>query len=100
MLVGTEKTIKIIKDMKKEISKNKWRDFVKKNSCDSYSLVVCLAILILFEAKVKNREEAQKVLMGEELGLSGAQAEMAIGYALNHKVEGLPDEEMAEIRKT
>jgi len=84
--------------MKKEISKNKWQDFVKKNSCDSYSLVVCLAILILFEAKVKNKEEAQKVLIEEKLGLSGAQAQMAIGYALNHEVEGLPDKEMAKVR--
>ena len=84
--------------MKKEISKNKWQDFVKKNSCDSYSLVVCLAILILFEARIKNREEAYKVLMEEDLGLSGAQAAMAIGYALNHKVKGLPDKEMAKVR--
>ena len=42
---------------------------------------------------------AQKILLGEELGLTGAQAEMAISWTLNHKVKGLPDEEMAKVRE-
>lgn len=60
---------------KKQLTKKEWADFVGKNCDNSYSLVVCLAILLLWEEPNKKPEE---VLHG--IGLSGAQAEMAIGF--------------------
>lgn len=85
----------------KKITTKKWKDFVSKNCKDSYSLVVCLAILILWEAEVKDKENAHKVLMEEELGLSGAQAGMAISFALSHKPDKkMLDKGMIEVRTT
>jgi len=60
---------------KKQLTKKEWADFVGKNSDNSYSLVVCLAIMLLWEEPNK---EPIEVLRG--LGLSGAQAEMAIDF--------------------
>lgn len=60
---------------KKQLTKKDWNDFVSKNSDNSYSLAVCLAIILLWEEPEKPELE---VLSG--LGLSGAQAEMAIGF--------------------
>lgn len=60
---------------KKKLTKKEWSEFVSKNSDNSYSLVVCLAILLLWEEPNKDPVE---VLSG--YGLSGAQAEMAIGF--------------------
>ena len=77
----------------------KWKNWIAKNSMDSYSFVVCLAILILIEAKSETEEECHKILQAEELGLSGAQAGFAIGWYLRNEVEGLPEKEMAEVRK-
>jgi len=83
-----------------KITKEQWGEFVKKNSDNSYSFVVCLAILNLWEAGVKTQEEAGKVLMSEEMGLSGAQAQMAINYVLSHDAEDWLDKEMVEVSRT
>jgi hypothetical protein len=85
--------------MKKEKKTlEEWKNWVAKNSTNSYSLVTCLTILILIEARVKTEEEAEKVLQQEELGLSGFQALSAINWALKYEVEGLPDKDMSEIK--
>lgn len=60
---------------RKQITKKEWADFVSNNCNDSYSLSVCLATMLLWEEPNK---EPKEVLSG--LGLSGAQAEMAIGF--------------------
>lgn len=60
---------------KKQLTKEDWAKFVSKNCSNSYSLVICLATLLLWEEPGK---EPQVILKG--LGLSGAQAEMAIGF--------------------
>lgn len=61
--------------MKKQLTKKEWAKFVAKNCDNSYSLVVCLATMFLWEEPNK---ESIEVLRG--LGLSGAQAEMAIDF--------------------
>lgn len=61
--------------MKKQLTKKEWADFVSKNCDNSYSLIVCLATMLLWE---EPKREPIEVLSG--LGLSGAQAEMAIGF--------------------
>lgn len=60
---------------KKQLTKEEWQDFVKGNCIDSYSLAVCLAIILLWE---KPNKDTYEVLKG--LNLSGAQAEMAIEF--------------------
>ena len=84
---------------KKKISKKEWAEFTAKNADSSYGLVVNLAILILWEAGVKTEEEASKELMAEELGLSGAQAGMAISMALQRDAEEWLDETSKKIRR-
>lgn len=78
---------------------DEWRKFVANNSRDTYSLVVCLVILELYEhAPVKEREACHAALHGFcPPGLTGAQADMAIGFYLTHEVEGLPDPDMYAI---
>lgn len=81
----------------KKITIKEWKSLVSKNCEDSYSIAVCSAILILWEAQVKDKENAHKVLVAARLiRLSGAQAEMAIGFALSHKL----DKKILDIRKT
>ncbi len=65
--------------MKKQLTKKEWADFVSKNCSNSYSLAVCLATLFLWE---EPEREPIEVLSG--MGLSGAQAEMAIGFVKNN----------------
>ena len=84
---------------KTKLNLGEWREFVAKNSTDSYSLLVCLAILELIEYKAKDKDECNKVLQEVRLGLSGAQAEFSIGWYLKNEVDGLPDKEMAEVSK-
>lgn len=60
---------------KKQLTKKDWQEFVGKNCDNSYSLAVCLATILLWEEPHKTPQE---VLKG--MGLSGAQAEMAIGF--------------------
>ena len=83
-----------------KITKKEWEDFTAENACSSYNLVVNLAILLLWEAGVKNEEEANEFLMKQELDLSGAQAGMAIGYALSKDAEDWIDKTMAKIIRT
>ena len=64
---------------KKQLTKEEWASFVSKNCDNSYSLAVCLAIMMLWEEPDK---DPIKVLSG--LGLSGAQVEMAINYVKKH----------------
>ena len=64
---------------KKKLTKEEWRKFVSNNCDNSYSLVVCLATMLLWEKPDKDQFE---VLQGLG-GLSGAQAEMAIGFVKN-----------------
>lgn len=68
-----------------KISKEQWGEFVKKNSDNSYSLVVCLCIMNIWEAGAKTKEEAETELHRAQLGITGAQADMAIGYALGNE---------------
>lgn len=80
-------------------TKEQWKNFVSNNSGNSYSLVVCLAILELYESQPDRSKdgECDRVLIGAQLGLSGAQAAMAIGFYMHHEVDGLPDPEMAAV---
>lgn len=74
-----------------------WKNWVAKNCMDSYSLVVVLSVLTLFEAGVETEDEMHRVLTENRFGITGAQADMAIGFYKYHKVDGLPDKDMAEI---
>ncbi len=64
-----------------QLTKKEWAEFVGKNSDNSYSLAICLATMLLWE---EPDIDSHEVLEG--LGLSGAQAEMAIGYARNNNL--------------
>ena len=82
-----------------KITIEQWGSFIAKNCGDSYSLVVCLAVLNLWEAGVKTEKEAEKELHKVKLGLSGAQAEMAISFALKNDAEEWLDKEMVKISR-
>ena len=74
--------------MLKKITKKEWSEFVAKNADCSYGLVVCLGILMLWEAGVKDEKDANEKLLSYELGgLSGAQAEMIIGMAITRDAD-------------
>lgn len=82
------------------LSKEEWGKFVSENSTISYSLVVCLCILSIWEAGCKDREEANKELLRCDFGISGAQADMAIDYAMKYQIdESLLDETMKKIKR-
>ncbi len=81
------------------LKRESWDKFVKTNSGDSYSMLICYAILILWESGAINRDEAYKILTDMHLGMSGTQADIAIEWALSYAVEGLPSPEMAKIRQ-
>ena len=83
---------------KKKWTLKEWKEWVGKNSMDSYSLSTCFAILVLIESKVETEGECEKILRLERIGLSGAQALFAIGWYLKNEVEGLPDKDMVEVR--
>ena len=65
-----------------KITKKEWENFTAENACSSYNLVVNLAILLLWEAGVKNEEEANEFLMKQELDLSGAIKIVPLTYFL------------------
>jgi len=81
---------------KKLLSKKRWQEFVQKNSCSSYSLSICLAVLMLWEAGVKTRNKALDKLLECHLGLSGFQAEVAVDMALNKHPHGWLDKNMCK----
>ena len=81
------------------INQNKWNKFLTTNGGSSYSLVVCLAILIIWEAGAKDKEEAFKILLAQKLGLSGAQAEYAAQMAMSKDANSWIDQEMSRIRR-
>lgn len=80
------------------ISLEQWKEFVFLNCGDSYSFIVCQAILILWEAQVTTLEEAEQVLRTEKMGLSGAQAETAKSMALQRLPSGWLLKDMLDIR--
>lgn len=70
---------------------DEWKGFVMKNCSDSYSLVICLACLLLQEAPDEDKKDPEK--MNERLkglGLSGFQAEMALSFFKEVEIQGLP----------
>lgn len=75
--------------MKKTITKEKWQKYVANNSTDSYSLVCCLLILMLWEenADFKEKYDIEKKLreMPEASGLTGFQAESIIAKVLGNR---------------
>lgn len=80
-----------------KITKKQWENHVGKNSNSSYGLVTCLAILMLWEAGVKNKEEAEKFLMKQKFGLTGFQAGCAVNFALEYKPTNFLDKTMCRI---
>ncbi len=66
------------------MTKEKWNTFVGMNSDNSYSLVVCLCIMDIWEGKAQTKEEAHAILEKAQLGITGAQADMAISFALKN----------------
>lgn len=83
---------------RKPITKDEWQEFVRINCTSSYEFIVCQAILVLWEAQVENREEGDRVLMSEKLGLSGAQADFAISMALQRTPTGWLAQDALDIR--
>jgi len=69
----------------KNITLEEWNAFVLKNSNNSYSLVVCAAILLLWEEKPSTEKETHDLLANNLSGLSGAQAGMAMQFAKENK---------------
>jgi len=74
-----------------------WREHVAKNCKDSYSLVVELAILILWESGADTEKKALKALEG--LHLSGNQAEYAMQFSRKYKPSFKLDPIMSKVRK-
>jgi hypothetical protein len=66
-----------------KITVEEWRKHVVANCEDSYNLAVCLATLLGME------EGAKDVSKIHSYGISGAQAEMAMGFIEQYEVEGL-----------
>jgi len=83
----------------KKITKKFWKEFVAKNSFDSYSLVVCLTVLSLWEAGCKTQEECDEEISKSDYGLSGAQAGMAINLVLNSEEPKWLDKEMVAVSR-
>ena len=83
--------------MKKTITIEDWKKFCSNNCLDTYSMAISYSVLILIEYAPRNEEECHRVLHKNEMGLSGAQASIAIGWYLKFKVKGLPDKEMAKV---
>lgn len=84
---------------RKKISKQQWQDFIAKNCDDSYSLVVSLCILEIFEHGAKTKEQMDDCLHQIGYGISGAQADFAIGYALKNEPDGWLDKDMVGVSK-
>lgn len=71
--------------MKKKIEKKLWDDFCNKNNTSSYSLIVAVAVLMIWEDNCKTEDEAHQTLIKAGFGLTGAQASMALSLALAGK---------------
>lgn len=74
--------------MKKEtLTKEKWQNFVKINSLNTYNFIVCFLILHLWEMGVETREQAEKALhdTSEAKNITGFQAENIINAVINNK---------------
>jgi hypothetical protein len=50
-------------------------------------MVINLLIIMLWEDKVSTKKDASEKVIGYGLDLSGAQAEIAIDFALNNKIK-------------
>jgi len=85
---------------KKLVSKKRWQEFVRKNSCDSYSLSICLAILMLWEAGIKTRSGALgKLWMEWNLRLTDFQTETAIDIALNKRPQNWLNKNICKVMR-
>jgi len=73
---------KPIKLPMEKITKQEWQEHVVKNCHNSYCLAVELAIMDLWEAKIKAEEEGMERLKNDAFNLSGSQAHLAITFAL------------------
>lgn len=82
---------------KKKISKEEWGKFVAENSSLSYSLIVCICIMDIWEAGCKTEDECHKELRRNSYGISGTQAEIAISFALSNDAEEWLDSDMKAI---
>lgn len=85
--------------MKKKLNKKQWQDFVNKNCFNSYSLVVVLSVLTIWEAGCKTKDECHKELTNADFGLSGVQAGMAISFALAHQEPDWLDKDMIKVSR-
>ena len=73
---------KPIKLPMEKITKQEWQEHVAKNSHNSYCLAVELAIMDLWENKIKTEAEGMERLKTDSLHLSGSQANLAVIFAL------------------
>lgn len=83
---------------RKKISKDDWKDFCAENSFVSYTAVITLVILHLWEAGVTTEDEAHKELANYQYRLTGFQAMSAIQYALFYEPDGWLDQTMQDIK--
>lgn len=67
-----------------KITLEQWRIMTFNNCACSYNLTTQAVIMLLWEGKAKTQVEARKILELYSFGLSGAQAEMAISFALGN----------------
>lgn len=84
----------------RKITKKDWENQVKINCNSSYGLVVALAVLMLWESGVSNEAEAERKLQEFGLGLSGAQAGIALSLALTGKPTGWLDKTMVQVMQS
>jgi hypothetical protein len=84
----------------KKITEKKWKKFVANNSKSSYSLAVCLTTLNIWEAGAKTEKEAHEAISKNPMGLSGAQAGMAINLALTRNAEDWLDKTMISVSRS
>jgi len=72
---------------RKKWSLEEWRAFVMSNFRDSYSLVVCVAILILMEQRVGSEQRASRILKRSNLPLTESQTHFAINFTMSNVIE-------------
>ena len=82
---------------RKKMSKKEWAKHCAENSQNSWCIIVCLAIMHLWEKGVQNREEATKELSLYHYSLSDIQLNHAIEFALHYDAEAWIDKTMVEI---
>lgn len=78
----------------KTLKKEQWQKYVAQSSLESYSFVCCYAILRLWEAGVKTKDEAHLKLSEMKLGITGFQADNIIAKALGNKPDWEIDEDL------